>query len=63
MPYFVDPGRDVMIKNLTDQPSKYEPISGYEYLKWRLAQMYSPETDGYVESDNIKSEGEYHLPS
>jgi len=58
MPYFVDPGRDVMIKNLTDQPAKYEPISGYEYLKWRLAQMYSPDTDGYEEKEKLK-EDEY----
>jgi len=56
MPYFVDPGRDVMIKNLTDQPDKYDPISGYEYLKWRLAQMYSPDTDGYEEKEELKED-------
>ena len=63
MPYFVDPGRDVMIENLTDQPAKYNPISGYEYLKWRLAQMYNPETDGYEEKEEIRDKGEQHLPT
>jgi isopenicillin N synthase-like dioxygenase len=56
MPYFVDPGRDVIIKNLTDQPAKYEPIGGYEYLKWRLAQMYSPDTDNYEEKEELKKD-------
>ena len=27
MPYFVDPGRDVMIENSTDRPPFYQPIS------------------------------------
>jgi len=46
-----------MIKNLTDQPAKYEPISGYEYLKWRLAQMYKDDT--YEEKEELK--GDEHL--
>ena len=41
MPYFVDPGRDVIIDNLTDQTDKYPPISANDYLKWRLAQSYT----------------------
>ena len=60
MPYFVDPGRDVMIKNITDQPDKYEPISAYEYLKWRLAQSHD-DTD-YVPDDAIAQEGKQYLP-
>ena len=51
-----------MIQNLTSQSALYEPISGYEYLKWRLAQMYSPDTDGYEETKEIRSEGIQHLP-
>ena len=50
MPYFVDPGRDVIIKNLTNLPDKYPPISAYEYLKWRLAQSYD---DDYVENEQV----------
>ena len=60
MPYFVDPGRDVMIKNLTNQPDKYPPISAYEYLKWRLAQSYVD--DNYTENQEIGKEGEQYLP-
>jgi isopenicillin N synthase-like dioxygenase len=52
MPYFVDAGRDVMIENFTNQPDKFEPISAYEYLKWRLAQSY--DDDAYIENENIK---------
>jgi isopenicillin N synthase-like dioxygenase len=52
MPYFVDAGRDVMIENFTNQPDKFEPISAYEYLKWRLAQSYVD--DAYIENENIK---------
>jgi isopenicillin N synthase-like dioxygenase len=37
MPYFVDPGRDVLIKNFTDEPDKYLPISTDEYFKQTLA--------------------------
>jgi hypothetical protein len=33
MPYFVDPGRDVLIKNFTDEPDKHLPISSEEYLQ------------------------------
>jgi len=51
MPYFVDPGRDVIIKNLTNLPDKYPPISAYEYLKWRLAQSY--DDDNYIENVQI----------
>jgi len=51
MPYFVDPGRDVMIENLTNKPDKYPPISAYEYLKWRLAQSY--DDDDYVENEQV----------
>jgi len=40
MPYFVDPGRDVLIDNFSNKPSLYEPISAYDYLKWRLAQSF-----------------------
>ena len=46
MPYFVAPGRDVMIQNLTNMLVLHEPISGYLYLKWRLVQMCSPDIDG-----------------
>ena len=45
-------GRDVMIENFTNQPDKFEPISAYEYLKWRLAQSY--DDDAYIENENIK---------
>ena len=60
MPYFVDPGRDVIIKNLTSQPDKYPPISAYEYLKWRLAQSYVD--DNYTENEEVGKEGEQYLP-
>lgn len=40
MPYFVGPNKDTIVKNLTDEPDKYEPISSYEYLIWRLNQSY-----------------------
>jgi isopenicillin N synthase-like dioxygenase len=59
MPYFVDAGRDVMIENFTDQPSKYEPIKAYDYLKWRLAQSYDDDT--YIEDVNIKKEGQQYI--
>ena len=60
MPYFVDPGRDVMIKNLTSEPDKYPPISAYEYLKWRLAQSYID--DNYEENKEVGKNGAKHLP-
>jgi len=60
MPYFVDPGRDVMIKNLTSEPDKYPPISAYEYLKWRLAQSYID--DNYEENKEVGKDGTQHLP-
>jgi isopenicillin N synthase-like dioxygenase len=59
MPYFVDAGRDVMIENFTDQPSRYEPIKAYDYLKWRLAQSYDDDT--YIEDVKIKKEGQQYI--
>ena len=60
MPYFVDPGRDVIIKNLTTLPDKYPPISAYEYLKWRLAKSY--DDLNYTENQEVGKEGEQYLP-
>jgi len=60
MPYFVDPGRDVIIKNLTTQPDKYPPISAYEYLKWRLAQSYVD--NEYIDNEEVGEDGKQHLP-
>ena len=40
MPHFVDPQPGTIVKNLTNTPSKYEPIESLEYLNWRLAQSY-----------------------
>ena len=60
MPYFVDPGRDVIIKNLTSQPDKYPPISAYEYLKWRLAQSYVD--NEYIDNKEVGEDGKQHLP-
>ena len=34
------PNKDTIVKNLTNEPDKYPPISSYEYLLWRLAQSY-----------------------
>ena len=59
MPYFVDPGRDVIIENFTNQPDNFEPISAYEYLKWRLAQSYNDDT--YIENAEIKKEGQHYI--
>jgi len=61
MPYFVDPGRDVFISNLTDQPDKYPPISAEEYLKWRLAQSSADQS--YVQNKEIEAEGVQYLPN
>ena len=61
MPYFVDPGRDVLISNLTDQPDKYPPISAEEYLKWRLAQSSADQS--YVKNKEIEAEGIQYLPN
>ena len=36
MPYFVDPGRDALIKNFTDEPDKHSPISSEDYLQDKL---------------------------
>jgi isopenicillin N synthase-like dioxygenase len=60
MPYFVDPGRDVMIENFTNQPDKFEPISAYEYLKWRLSKSYVD--DSYIENNEMSVEGQQYLP-
>ena len=60
MPYFVDPGRDVMIENISKDPAKYPPISAYEYLKWRLAQSYVD--DNYTENEEVTKYGGLHLP-
>ena len=60
MPYFVDPGRDVMIENITKDPAKYPPIPAYEYLKWRLAQSYVD--DNYTENEEVTKYGGLHLP-
>ena len=60
MPYFVDPGRDVIIENITKDPAKYPPISAYEYLKWRLAQSYVD--DSYTASEQVAKDGNLHLP-
>ena len=59
MPYFVDPGRDVMIENFTDEPDKHPPISAYEYLKWRLAQSYVD--DDYIENEDVAAEGAKYI--
>ena len=40
MPHFVDPTPGTIIKNLTNQPDKYDPIESKAYLMWRLAQSY-----------------------
>jgi len=60
MPYFVDPGRDVMIENLMGTPAKYPPISAYEYLKWRLSQSYKD--NEYIEDEEVKKDGKQYLP-
>jgi len=60
MPYFVDPGRDVTIKNLTKYPSKYPPISAYEYLKWRLSKSY--DDNNYQGNKEVGLDGLQHLP-
>ena len=41
MPYFVDPGEDVLLKNFTDEPDKYAPISSTDYLQHRIMMNYS----------------------
>ena len=40
MPRFVDPTPGTIVKNLTNEPAKYEPIESKEYLMWRLSQSY-----------------------
>tara|TARA_B110000196_G_scaffold237114_1_gene205516 strand:- start:219 stop:407 length:189 start_codon:yes stop_codon:yes gene_type:complete len=61
MPYFVDPGRDVIISNLTNEADKYPPINAYEYLKWRQALSYTDES--YVQNEEVNNEGVQHLPN
>jgi isopenicillin N synthase-like dioxygenase len=61
MLYFVDPGWDVIINNLTNEADKYPPINAYEYLKWRLAQSYTDES--YVQNEEVNNEGVQHLPN
>ena len=60
MPYFVDPGRDVMIDNFTNRPPLYQPISAYDYLKWRLAQSYLD--DKYQVNEKVGIEGKKYIP-
>ncbi len=38
MPYFIDPGYNVLIKNFTNDPDKHSPITTDEYFKQTLAQ-------------------------
>ena len=40
MPHFVDPTPGTIVKNLRNEPAKYEPIESKEYLMWRLAQSH-----------------------
>lgn len=40
MPHFVDPTPGTIVKNLTNDPSKYDAIESKAYLMWRLAQSY-----------------------
>ena len=40
MPHFVDPEPGTIVKNLTNDPSKYDPIESKKYLMWRLSQSY-----------------------
>ena len=40
MPHFVDPTPGTIVKNLTNETDKYEPIESKEYLMWRSAQSY-----------------------
>ena len=37
---FCRPKPGTIVKNLTNEPDKYEPIESKEYLMWRLAQSY-----------------------
>ena len=40
MPHFVNPTPGTIVKNLRNEPAKYDPIESKEYLMWRLAQSY-----------------------
>ena len=40
MPHFVDPTPVTIVKNLTNEPDKYQPVESKEYLMWRLSQSY-----------------------
>ena len=59
MPYFVDPVRDVIFDNLTDQTDNYPPISTNEFLKWQLAQSYSD--NRYIGNEDVAATGTQHL--
>ena len=59
MPYFVDPGRDVVIDNFSNRSSLYEPISANEYLKWRLSQSID---DDFQVNEQMGKEGKQYLP-
>lgn len=59
MPYFVDPGRDVVIDNFSNRSSLYEPISANEYLKWRLSQSID---DDFQVNEQMGKEGKKYLP-
>jgi len=50
----------VMIENFTNQPDKFEPISAYEYLKWRLSKSYVD--NSYKENNEMSMEGKQYLP-
>ena len=60
MPHFVTPRRDVIVTNLMNDEAKYDPISAYSYLQWRLSKSY--EDDDYLEQAHTKKEGDTHLP-
>ena len=40
MPHFVDPTPGTIVKNLRNEPDKYDAIESKEYLMWRLSQSY-----------------------
>ena len=60
MPHFVTPRRDVVVTNLMNDKSKYDPISAYDYLQWRLSKSYVD--DEYKEKTQTKQKGLSHLP-
>ena len=44
------------IENITNRRPLYQPISAYDYLKWRLAQSYLD--DKYQVNEKVGIEGE-----